>query len=93
MDTSKWCPVGVDSPAKTLNLSSASGRPYQSLVPYPSDPIIDSNLVCLLVSQLNGNRSRPTSPLRRQAGTSPSEAGVNNEHRSGLVLNGQNGYK
>lgn len=53
----------LDNPTETLNLSSASGRLYQSPVPYPSDPIIDSNPVCLFVCTevaywLSGNRSK-----------------------------------
>lgn len=67
----------LDNPTETLNLSSASGSLYQSPVPYPYDPIIDSNLVCLFVYSevaywLIGNRYKHTvSRSRSQAVTSP----------------------
>ncbi len=55
----------LDNPTETLNLSSALGRLYQSPVPYPSDPIIDSYPVCLFVYSevaywLIGNRYEHT---------------------------------
>lgn len=58
----------LDNPTETLNLSSASGRLYQSRVPYPSDPIIDSNPGCLFVYSevarwLIGNRYKHTVSL------------------------------
>lgn len=56
-----------ENPAGTLNLSSASGSLYQNPVPYLSDPIIDSSLICLRVYSvvvveysLIGNRYRPS---------------------------------
>lgn len=67
----------LDNPTETLNLSSASGRLYQSRVPYPSDPIIDSNPGCLFVYSevarwLIGNRYKHTvSQSCSQAVTSP----------------------
>lgn len=67
----------LDNPTETLNLSSASGRLYQSRVPYPSDPIIDSSPGCLFVYSevarwLIGNRYKHTvSQSRSQAVTSP----------------------
>lgn len=67
----------LDNPTETLNLSSASGCLYQSPVTYPSDPIIDSNPVCLSVysevaSWLIGNRYKHTvSQSHSQTETSP----------------------
>lgn len=56
-----------DNPTETLNLSSASGSLYQNPVPYLSDTIIDSSLICLRVysvvvveCSLIGNRYNPS---------------------------------